>query len=149
MKKILPPLALALAAYGAVAPSLTIEELAARSEIIVHARVGRSWTAWDPGRKYIWTHHELQVIDPIRGGFGPVVVSEPGGFLNGIGMRFSGAVEYTAGEEAVLFLYRTPIGYYRASGMGQGKIAVGRDRRARGARLADFKARLRAIVGAR
>jgi hypothetical protein len=154
MKKIVTLLALALAASAAVAPTLTLEQLAARSEIIAHARLGRSWTSWDPAHKYIWTHHELYVLDPIRGAAGPVVVSEPGGFLNGVGMRVSGAVEYRTGEEAVLFLYRTPAGFYRAVGQEQGKFAIGRDQRVRtgrrgGAGLAGFKARVRELVRTR
>jgi hypothetical protein len=154
MRKTVALLALALAASAAVAPTLTLEQLAAKSEIIAHARVGRSWSSWDPAHKYIWTHHELLVLDPIRGAAGPVVVSEPGGFLNGVGMRVSGTVEYTTGEEAILFLYRTPIGFYRAAGQEQGKLAITRDRRVRtGLRantgLADFKSRLRQIARTR
>jgi hypothetical protein len=149
MKMTVTLLALSLAASAAVAPELTLEQLAARSEIIAHARVERSWMAWDGAHKYIWTHHELHVIDPIRGSAGPVVVSEPGGFLNGVGMRVSGAVEYRPGEEIVVFLYRTPVGFYRAVGQEQGKLAISRDRRVRTGDLASFKARLRELVRTR
>jgi len=39
-------------------------------------------------------------------------------------MRISGAPDYAVGEEAIVFLYRTPIGYLRATGYGQGKFTV-------------------------
>ena len=126
-------LLLSFAAQAAVAPSLSVQELVDRSEIIVHGRVARSWTAWDGAHKYIWTHHEIEVIDPIRGaGYAPVVVSEPGGALDGIEMRFTGAASYAIGEEAVVFLYRTPIGYFRSRHVARTNP-----------RLAEFKGRVR------
>jgi hypothetical protein len=53
-----------------------------------------------------------------------VVVSEPGGSLDGVSMSISGTPDYAVGEEAIVFLYRTPIGYLRATGYGQGKYTV-------------------------
>jgi hypothetical protein len=151
-------LLLCLAAQAAIVPSLSVEELVDRSEIIVHGRVTRSWPAWDGAHKYIWTHHEVEIIDPIRGaGFAPVVVSEPGGALDGVEMRFSGALPYALGEEAVVFLYRTPVGYWRT----QGKYTVTSGTRVRanlrGASLSklddlplvEFKARVRELVARR
>jgi hypothetical protein len=128
-----------LAAQAAIVPSLSLPQLIEGSEIIVHGRVGRSWAAWDGDHKYVWTHYAIEVIDPIRGsGMAPVVVSEPGGKLDGIEMRFSGVSPYAAGEEVVLFLYRTPIGYLRTVGNVQGKYTVTSGTKAR-----EFKARVR------
>ena len=139
MTRILIGVFACLAAQAAIAPSLGLEQLIDGSEIIVHGRVARSWSAWDGDHKYVWTHHEIEVIDPIRGSGGAaVVVSEPGGKLDGIEMRFSGVSQYAAGEEVVLFLYRTPIGYLRTVGNGQGKYNVTPGTRAR-----EFKARVR------
>ncbi len=120
MKRSLVSLLVCVAVQAAIVPSVSLEELIDQSEAIVHGRVMRSWSAWDGAHKYIWTHHLIAVIDPVRGG-GPgfVVASEPGGELDGVGMRFSGALEYSVGEEAIVFLYRTPIGYLRATGSGQ------------------------------
>ena len=69
-------------------------------------------------------------------------------------MRFSGALEYSVGEEAIVFLYRTPIGYLRATGSGQGKYKVTAETRVRanvkglGAEMsvADFKVRVREAI---
>jgi hypothetical protein len=121
MKRALLYLMLSLTARAAVGPALSLRELVDGSSVIAHGRVARSWTAWDSSHKYIWTHYQLEVIDPIRGvGFAPLVVSEPGGKLDGVNMRFSGAAQYAPGEEAIVFLYRTPIGYLRV--LGQGKF---------------------------
>jgi len=49
-------------ATAAVAPRLTEEELVTQSERIVHGRVNRSWPAWDPPHKYIWTQATLPTV---------------------------------------------------------------------------------------
>jgi len=155
VKRLSVCLLLCLAAQAATGPLLSVEELVDRSAIIVHGRVARSWAAWDGAHKYIWTHHEIEIVDPIRGaGFAPLVVSEPGGALDGVEMRFSGALPFALGEEAVVFLYRTPVGYWRT----QGKYTVTSRNRVhanlRGASLtmredlplAEFKARVRDML---
>ena len=124
-RALLSSLVICLVLQAAAVPSLTLEDVIDQSEIIVHGRVGHSWTAWDHAHKYIWTHHAIEVIDRVRGaGAGPVVASEPGGELNGMGMKFSGSLTYSPGEETILFLYRTPIGYWRTTGAGQGKYTI-------------------------
>ena len=156
-------------AQAASVPSVSLEELVDQSAAIVHGRVARSWAAWDSAHKYIWTHHLITVIDPVRGGeAGFVVASEPGGELDGVGMKFSGTLEYAVGEETIVFLYRAPIGYLRATGLGQGKYTVTSELRVRvnlkgldllprntglstlnGLTIADFKARVREAIGRR
>jgi hypothetical protein len=114
-----------LTAQATLVPALSLEGLIDRSEIIAQGRVASSWPAWDGGHKYIWMHYRIDVLDPIRGNPGAsVVVSEPGGSLDGVSMSISGAPGYAVGEEAIVFLYRTPIGYLRATGFGQGKYTV-------------------------
>jgi hypothetical protein len=123
-------LTLSMAAYATLVPSLSLRELIDQSELIVHGRVTRSWSAWDDAHKYIWTHHQIEVVDSMRGAPGAsVVASEPGGRVDGLNMAASGAVAYAPGEEAILFLYRTPIGYLRSTGLGQGKYTVSSDGR--------------------
>jgi hypothetical protein len=162
-----------LAAQATQVPALSVEALIDQSEIIAHGRVTSSWPAWDSGHKYIWTHYRIEVIDPIRGNPGAsVVVSEPGGSLDGVSMSISGAPGYAVGEEAIVFLYRTPIGYLRATGYGQGKYAVTPQTRVRanlkgletlktasahgislstldGLTITDFKARVRDVIRSR
>jgi hypothetical protein len=112
-----------------VVQRLSLERLVDKSEFIIHGRIVRSWTAWDQSHKYIWTHHNVEIHDPIKtSGPADIVVSVPGGTLDGIGMQISGTVTLIPGEEVVLFLYRTAGGYLRATGWGQGKYAVVRSR---------------------
>ena len=159
---------------AAVFPRVTAEELTAQSQVIVEGNVVRSWTAWDAEHKYIWTHYEVSVTDALRGPrTTTVTVSEPGGTLEGVHQQFSGAVPYVAGESAVLFLYKTPIGYWRSVGGPQGKFIVEPDGRVRpsvqdamfidrsgrppagtplaalnGLRLAEFKSHIRRLAAA-
>lgn len=157
---------------AAVFPRITAEELTAQSQVIVEGNIVRSWAAWDPDHKYIWTHYEISVTDQLRGTRGTTVtVSEPGGSLDGVNQQFSGAISYTPGENAVVFLYKTPIGYWRSVGGPQGKFTVDRQGRVRGnseaatflenpgrtgtplsawegLRVGDFKSRVRRLAAA-
>ena len=113
-------------ASAAVHPQYSLRDLTAASEIIVEGRVTRSWTAWDAKHLYIWTHHAVQTSDVLKGlRSGSVTVSEPGGTIGDVHQLFSGTVSYAVGEQVVLFLYRTPVGYLRTRGGAQGKVSVG------------------------
>jgi hypothetical protein len=115
---------------AAIFPRLTAEELTAQSELIIEGNIIRSWAAWDTEHKYIWTHYEVTVTDRLRGSTGAAItVSEPGGSLDGVHQQVSGAVLYSPGETAVVFLYQTPIGYWRSVGGPQGKFTVDRQGR--------------------
>ena len=123
--KILVFILVCLTAQATLVPALSLEGLVDQSEIIVHGRITNSWPAWDSAHKYIWTHHRVEIVDLLRGRAGSsVTISEPGGSLDGVSMSISGAPDYAVGEEAIVFLYRTPIGYLRSTGYGQGKYTV-------------------------
>ena len=173
MKKVLILQLLCLAARATLVPALNLSGLIDQSEFIVHGRVTQSWAAWDSAHKYIWTHYRLEVIDGVKGNPGSsVTVSEPGGSLDGGSMSISGAPEYAIGETAIVFLYRTPVGYLRATGYAQGKYTVTPEMRVRtnrkglellprnfaggvslsaleGLSVADFKARVRDAIRSR
>jgi hypothetical protein len=162
-----------LAAQATLVPALSLRSLIDQSEIIVHGRVTRSWAAWDSAHKYIWTHYRLEIIDRVKGNPGhSVTLSEPGGSLDGVNMSISGAPGYGVGETAIVFLYRTPVGYLRATGYAQGKYTVTPEMRVRsnrkglellprdsadgvplsaleGLSVAEFKARVREAIGSR
>ena len=111
--------------FGAVVPRVSLDQLVATSEQIVHGRVTRSWVSWDRSRQFIWTHYQIAIAESVKGAQGStVVVSEPGGTLDGYTLVIPGVVQYRVGEEAVVFLHRTPIGYLRTNGYHQGKYPV-------------------------
>jgi hypothetical protein len=111
-------------------PRLSVEELAAQSDIILRGRVVRSWAAMDSENRFIWTHYELQVSATLKGQPGRTIeIAEPGGALHGVTLQAPGATEYRAGEEVAVFLYRTPIGYLRTTNYGEGKFTISADSR--------------------
>jgi len=108
---------------AAVVPRLSLEQLAQESPKIVYGRVLDSHTS--SSGQFIWTHYRVEVLESWKGNPAPeIVVSEPGGTWNGVTMEISGAVQFRPGEELVLFLYKTPIGYWRTTGFWQGKFNV-------------------------
>ena len=115
--------------HATLVPRMSIEQMIDDSELIVQGTVLRSWSDWDRARQFIWTHYELQVSDTMKGLPNvKLVVSEPGGIIGETAMQIAGAPRYQVGDEVVLFLNRTPIGYLRSCGWGQGKFGViGRD----------------------
>jgi hypothetical protein len=128
---------------AAVVPRYSVEQLVDTSERVVEGRVVRSWVAWDRARQFIWTHYEIAVSETIKGAPAPTVtVSEPGGALDGRTLVIPGVPQYTPGEEVVLFLHRTPIGYLRTNGYEQGRHRV-RDRAASARLKARIRSRLR------
>ncbi len=116
---------LATSTPAAVVPRVFLEDLVNGSEWIVHGVVRESWSGWDEPTRIIWTHHHVEIRDALKGDARrSIVVSEPGGTVGGLSMISSGAVAYVGGEEVIVCLHRTPIGYLRSVGLGQGKYTV-------------------------
>lgn len=112
-------------AHATIVPRLDLHELVRSSELIVHGRVLRHWSDWDRAHRFIWTHYLLEVTESPKGRPArTITISEPGGAAGGLTMRIASVPEYSDGEEVVVFLERTPIGYWRCRGWGQGKYTV-------------------------
>ncbi len=119
---------LTLPAGATLVPGFSLEGLVARSETIVQGRCLRSWSDWDANHQYIWTHHEIEVSEPLKGTPArSVVVSELGGRAGDMELHVEGMPSYRPGEEVVVFLYRTATGLWRTRGLGQGKYAIRSD----------------------
>jgi hypothetical protein len=115
-------------AHATVVPRLSLEQLIKSADKIVQGKVVRTWTAWDSTHEFIWTHYQLTVTDRLKGPATPTVVSEPGGSLAGQNIAIQGTPRLQLNEELIVFLYRTPIGYWRNVGYGQGcyRVSAGR-----------------------
>jgi hypothetical protein len=113
-----------------IVPRLSLEEMVARSETIVSGQVTRIWAAWDSQHRFIWTHSEILVGNVVKGSHSQrIVVSEPGGVVDGFGRQVAGTPGYMLGEQVMVFLERMPNGYLRTAGMGQGKLSLSPDGR--------------------
>jgi hypothetical protein len=127
---LLSTMVLSVSGNATTIPRLTFEQITDQSELIVTGEVTRSWTDWDAGHQFIWTRHEVSVSGTHKGRpSATVIVSEPGGAVNGLGMAVAGSVAYQPGESVVVFLQRVPNGNLRTAGWGQGKYLI--DRRGR------------------
>jgi hypothetical protein len=116
-------------ATATMVPRLDLQQMVQSSESIVQARIVRHWSAWDPSHRFIWTHYEMEVQDRLKGGAATTVISEPGGLVDGTAMKVEGVPEHRDGEEEeVVFLHRTPVGYWRCYGLVQGKFTVDQTR---------------------
>jgi hypothetical protein len=113
------------ASWATLVPTMTLEDLASKSQSVVHGKVMRTWSAWDNNQQMIWTHYEVAVSESLKGtAQGKLVVSEPGGTVGETSMLIAGTPVYEVGEEIVVFTEATPIGYARTCGWGQGKFRV-------------------------
>lgn len=117
--------ALAPLAQATTVQRLSFEELTDNSDVIVAGEVTKSWSAWDAGHHYIWTHYEVSVASAQKGGGTKTVeVAEPGGVAEGLGMAIAGTVQYKVGDSVMVFLKKMPNGVMRTTGWAQGKYTV-------------------------
>jgi len=115
----------AVALSAASVPRMSFERVVRSSPRAVRGVVVKSWTGWDAARTAIWTHYEIRVSETLRGpGVATLTISEPGGTVDGLTMEVPGSPRFSVGEEAVVFAYRTPIGYWRVRGWGQGRFSI-------------------------
>ena len=115
-------------------PQVSFEEVVHGSQQIVTGRVVRNWVAWGPSHEFLWTHYDVQIESVVKGSpDSTITISEPGGVLDGRGMDIAGAVHYEPGEHVMLFLNKTPVGYYRTVGWAQGKYQIAADGTVHGA----------------
>jgi hypothetical protein len=123
-------LAVSLPARATLVPRMSLEQMAAAADTVIHGTVVRTWAAWDSTHDFIWTHYEIRLTESMLGDtLDKVVISEPGGAVGGDSMDIVGTPRYRIAEEVVLFTTRTPIGYLRTSGWGQGRFDVVADPR--------------------
>lgn len=153
-------------AEATLVPRLTLEDLSRQADLIVQGRIAASRVSWGPEHRLLWTHYEVNVDSSLKG---PrevrLTVSVPGGKLGSAVMTIAGTPHFVPGERVILFLYRTPVGYWGTVGFSQGcfKIAGGRVDRdltglefaqrgtidADGMSFAEFNRRLGAVLGKR
>ena len=105
--------------------SLSLNDLVSQSDQIVTGYVVRSWPSWGTEHKFIWTKYEISVQEVLKGPrSSSIVVSEPGGELNGQASQVAGSVPYQPGEHVTLFLRQFPSGVRRTVGWSQGKFNI-------------------------
>ncbi|MBI4286018.1 MAG: matrixin family metalloprotease [Chloroflexi bacterium] len=122
---------------------LSLEKLVSGADNIILGQVSAISSQWNAGRTNIVTSVIITVEEEWKGarGNGSVVVTVPGGTVDGITERVSDMPGFVPDERVVLFLVALPGGEFEIYGQSQGKLIVAGDTVA-GFALADFKERL-------
>lgn len=104
---------------------LSLEEMVAEADQIVHARVLAVWEGYDERTRIPWTHYGLQIVEELKGDrVTTLVVSEPAGRLGSVIVDIAGVPRYAVNEEVLVFLKRTPGGFLRTLNLTEGKLRI-------------------------
>ncbi|MCU0700247.1 MAG: hypothetical protein MUC96_27380 [Myxococcaceae bacterium] len=118
---------LAVPALATVVMSVSVDELIARTPVIVHGTVHRSEVNWDEAHRGIWTWTEIVVRESLKGKPSTtVLVKQPGGAIGELRQSVSGAARFEPGEEVVLFLEPAidEPGAFVIMGLSFGKVTL-------------------------
>jgi hypothetical protein len=104
------------------------QKLAQVSTEVVRGTVTGVHSYWNAGHTKVFTETTVTVDESYKGSAsGQVTVLQLGGEVDGIRVTVHGALQWTPGEEVLLFLEPSTAGKYHVAGFSQGKFAVERD----------------------
>ncbi|HXF99581.1 MAG TPA: hypothetical protein VNL69_02295 [Bacteroidota bacterium] len=106
------------------------EHLVQRADFVVVGRVTEMRSSWNRDRTGIVTSVSLAVDEFLKGQGSQrsLVVSVPGGEVDGVGEMYTHMPKFTVNEAVLLFLQRADGGALRVVGGEAGKIAITEDR---------------------
>jgi hypothetical protein len=105
---------------------MSLAQMSHAAQLIVRARCVGESTGWDAGE--IWTFTSFQVEEAWRGSApSQISVRLLGGRLGNITSSVAGVPRFSAGEDVVLFLERTPRGDFSIVSWEQGTFRIRRD----------------------
>jgi hypothetical protein len=106
----------------------TIEELGSKSAVVVQGEVASVRSYWNDAHTKIFTETTIAVDSAYKGDASQVVqVLQLGGTVGNVRVTAHGALQWTPGEEVVLFLEPYRDGKFQVAGFSQGKFNVVRD----------------------
>ncbi|WP_224367248.1 hypothetical protein [Hyalangium versicolor] len=101
--------------------------LSQTADVVVHGTVRRTESRWSSDRRRIVTDVEIEVTETLKGQAGStVLITQPGGRVDGIGQIVHGMATFATGEEVVVFLDHHGPRAFHVTGMAQGKYQVRR-----------------------
>jgi hypothetical protein len=108
---------------------LSVEEMTAKSDLVLHATVKSKVCERTPEGRII-TRVELSTVETWKGNLttNTFTVVHGGGTVGNIRTEVSGQVDYEIGEEVIAFLVRNPRGQGVTLGLSQGKFNVWKDK---------------------
>jgi hypothetical protein len=107
---------------------LSLDQLAAGSDAVARLRFVRAESRWENGS--IWTVTTFDVVENIKGQLpGQIEVRLPGGRVGHLTSTVAGTPKFHPGNEAVVFLQRSPAGGFTVAGWVEGSFRISRDPR--------------------
>jgi len=106
----------------------SIEELARRADVVVIGDVAAAEGEWDAARTNILTRVHLERVEILKGATpAPLTFTHLGGRVGEIDSAVAGAVRFTVGERALVFLAQAADGGLRLAQLFHGKLLIERD----------------------
>ena len=91
-------------------------------------RIAGAESRWENGT--IWTVTTLEVVEAMKGDLpGEITVRLPGGRVGHLIASVEGTPKFIPGDEAVVFLERSPAGGFTVAGWVEGTFRISRDPR--------------------
>ena len=136
---------------------LETRELTIDSQQIVIGEVQGTHSHWNPSHTKILTEVSIKVSRWLKGGpGGSLTLTQLGGVVDGVRYNVPACPSFTAGEEALFFVWSAPDGRAQVNGLAQGKFEITRDaktgervvqRRASGFAVSDARSLSAVLVG--
>jgi hypothetical protein len=107
---------------------LSLDQLAAGSDAVARGRCAGAESRWENGS--IWTVATLEVVETMKGNLPrEIAVRLPGGRVGHLIATVDGVPKFKLGDEAVVFLERSPAGGFTVAGWVEGTFRISRDPR--------------------
>ena len=107
----------------------SIEDLGRESTSVVQGNVVGINSFWNETRTKIFTETVIAVEETYKGTeAGEVIILQLGGVVDNVRVTVHGALQWSLGEEVVVFLEPYREGKFLVSGFSQGKFQVERDK---------------------
>ena len=111
-------------AHATVIARLSVDELAAQSDVVAIVAPTESHARWDGG--HIFTDVTVRIERTVAGTpeASSVVIRLPGGIVGDTGQRVEGAPRLDPSARSIVFLRREQAGRYFVAGMSQGVLPI-------------------------
>jgi len=114
------------AARATTLARLSLDQLAAGSDAVARVRCAGVESRWENGS--IWTVAALEVLETMKGNLPrEIAVRLPGGRVGHLTSTVEGTPKFHPGDDAVVFLERSPAGGFTVAGWVEGTFRISRD----------------------
>ena len=104
------------------------QQLGQQSALVVRGKVVSVDSYWNDTHTKIFTRTRVGVDETYKGVGEPTIdIIQLGGVVDNVRVTVHGALQWTPGEEVLLFVERQDTGNFRVTGFSQGKFRIERD----------------------